>query len=57
MGKPFVNQVDAGPAQGIRFEVILPEDKGIWTGSYESGFSRHVADDIEKGTVRYDVGA
>jgi FkbM family methyltransferase len=56
-GHPFVHEVDAGPAKGIRFEIRLPEDKGIWTGSYEEDFSRYVAESVEPGMVGYDIGA
>ena len=30
----FVHRVDAGPAAGIRFQIKMPDDKGIWTGTY-----------------------
>ena len=30
----FIHECDAGPARGVRFLVKLPEDKGIWTGTY-----------------------
>lgn len=56
-GAPFVHTVDAGPAKGMTFEIVLPEDKGIWTGSYEEDFSRYVAETVKPGMVGYDIGA
>lgn len=56
-GAPFVHEVDAGPAKGMKFEITLPEDKGIWTGCYEEGFSAYVAESVEPGMVGYDIGA
>jgi FkbM family methyltransferase len=55
-GKEFVHQVDAGPAKGITFRVRLPEDKGIWTGTYEHDFASKVAAAVGPGTVTYDIG-
>src|SRR5690349_16529357 len=34
-GREFVHTVDAGPAGGLRYPIKLPDDKGIWTGTYE----------------------
>lgn len=39
-GREFTHNVDAGPAKGISFLIRLPEDKGIWTGTYELDFAR-----------------
>jgi FkbM family methyltransferase len=55
-GKEFIHQVDAGPAKGIRFQISLPEDKGIWTGTYETHFAAEVGAAVERGAVTYDVG-
>ena len=54
---PFVHRVDAGPAKGMHFEIVLPEDKGIWTGAYETDFSRYVSESVEAGMIGYDIGA
>lgn len=56
-GKEFDHMVDAGPAKGITFHVRLPEDKGIWTGTYESLFAGRVAGAIRPNTVTYDIGS
>ena len=55
-GRPFVHLSDAGPARGIRFLVQLPEDKGIWTGTYEADFAVAVAAAVRPGAVCYDIG-
>ncbi len=36
--------------------VQLPEDKGVWTGSYELPFARALADAVVPGDVCFDVG-
>ena len=53
---PFVHEVDAGPAKGVKFEISLPEDKGIWTGCYEQEFAMRLASAASKGGVAYDIG-
>ena len=55
-GREFEYQVDAGPAKGITFRIMMPEDKGIWTGTYEIDFAKRLADSIEPGDVVYDIG-
>lgn len=55
-GKKFVHEVDAGPAKGLRFELSLPADKAIWTGTYERSLAQHIADAVQPGAVCYDVG-
>lgn len=55
-GRPFVHLSDAGPARGMRFLVQLPEDKGIWTGTYEAEFAAAVAAAVRPGAVCHDIG-
>jgi FkbM family methyltransferase len=55
-GSEFEHRVDAGPAKGITFFVKLPEDKGIWTGTYEIDLATQVAASVAPGTVAYDIG-
>jgi FkbM family methyltransferase len=55
-GRPFVHLSDAGPARGMRFLVQLPEDKSIWTGTYEADFAAAVAAGVRPGAVCYDIG-
>lgn len=56
-GREFVHVVDAGPAKGITFVVKMPEDKGIWTGTYEIEFATRLAASVTRGTVAYDIGS
>ncbi len=56
-GQEFTHTVDAGPAEGISFLIKLPEDKGIWAGTYEFEFARRVAAAVTPDTVGYDIGA
>lgn len=56
-GKPFVHTVDAGPAKGLHFPVRLPDDKGVWTGTYELEFSMMLSESVKEGDVCFDIGA
>ena len=56
-GKEFTHHVNSGPAAGINFRVLLPDDKGIWTGTYESYFAGRLASAVRKGTVALDIGS
>ena len=56
-GREFDHRVDAGPARGVTFRIRMPEDKGIWTGTYESAFAKSVAAAVVPGTIAYDVGS
>lgn len=56
-GREFEHLVDAGPAKGVKFLVRLPEDKGIWTGAYESSFASRLAKSVRPGDVAFDVGS
>ena len=55
-GQDFEHRVDAGPAKGIVFPVRMPEDKNIWTGTYEIGLADRVAAVVTPGCVAYDIG-
>ena len=55
-GREFVHRVDAGPAKGVSFPVLLPDDKGIWTGTYEQKFTAELAKLVRPGDVCCDVG-
>lgn len=55
-GREFVHVVDAGPAKGLRSIVVLPDDKGIWTGTYELSFVSALTGTIRPGDVCFDVG-
>ena len=55
-GQEFVHVVDAGPARGLSYPVTLPQDKGIWTGTYESELTKRVASTVKRGDICLDVG-
>ena len=54
--QPFVHTINAGPASGLRFEVSLPLDKGVWTGIYEPEFITALVEHIKPGDICYDIG-
>ena len=56
-GSTFDHTVDAGPAKGITFHIAMPEDKGIWTGTYEIDFATRLAAAAKPGIVAYDIGS
>ena len=56
-GREFDHEVDAGPAKGITFKIHMPEDKGIWTGTYEVDFATRLAAEVKAGGVAYDIGS
>ena len=53
---PFLHTINAGPANGLRFEVTLPLDKAVWAGIYEPAFAEAIARDVKRGDVCYDIG-
>lgn len=55
-GLRFVHRISAGPASGLVYPVVLPQDKQIWTGTYESAFAESLCAEIAPGAVCYDVG-
>lgn len=55
-GGPFVHTINAGPASGLHFEIVLPDDKAIWAGIVEPEFSQTLHDFVRKGDVCYDIG-
>lgn len=55
-GRTFDHFVDAGPAKGITFKVRMPEDKGVWTGTYEIDFATRLAAHVPPGGIAYDIG-
>jgi FkbM family methyltransferase len=55
-GREFIHRVDAGPARGVTFPVRLPDDKGIWTGTYEQKFAAELAKLVRPDDVCCDVG-
>lgn len=55
-GREFIHTVDAGPAKGLVYPVVLPADKGVWTGTYELDFVERLAASVKPGDVCFDVG-
>jgi FkbM family methyltransferase len=55
-GHAFAHRINAGPAAGLTFEVTLPFDKAIWSGTYESAFAEVLARAVKRGGVCYDIG-
>ncbi|MFM2293874.1 MAG: hypothetical protein RLZZ350_287 [Verrucomicrobiota bacterium] len=55
-GREFVHTVDAGPARGLKYPITLPDDKGIWTGTYEVGLATAIAAAVQPGDVCFDCG-
>ncbi len=56
-GKEFIHQVSAGPAKGIVFHISMPDDKGVFTGTYEQKFAERMAATVPQDGVVYDIGA
>lgn len=54
-GREFVHLIDAGPGRGLRVPVCLPEDKGLWTGTYEFALAAAVATSVRPGSTGFDV--
>jgi len=55
-GREFVHIVDAGPARGLKYPITLPDDKGIWTGTYEVELATAIAGAVRRGDVCFDCG-
>lgn len=55
-GREFVHTVDAGPARGLKYPITLPQDKGIWTGTYELDLATLVAAAVRRGEPALDIG-
>jgi FkbM family methyltransferase len=55
-GREFVHTVDAGPARGLKYPILLPPDKSVWTGNYELEFSEALAGAVKPGDVCFDIG-
>jgi len=55
-GASFIHTVHGGPASSLRFELILPQDKAIWAGTFEHEFARVLQSAVQPGDVCYDIG-
>ena len=55
--KEFIYKISAGPAKGLNFPIKLPDDKLIWTGTWEKEISEVIAENVKKGLASYDIGS
>lgn len=55
--KAFPHQIDHGPAKGLNFSILLPEDKAMWKGTYEFEFCKRLQKAVQPGDICYDIGA
>lgn len=56
-GSHFQYIINAGPAKGLQLEIHLPEDKLLWTGTWEKEITELVAARMDQGTIALDVGS
>ena len=55
--RQFVHRINAGPAAGINYRVHLPQDKQIWTGTYEAEVATKICETVIPGKACFDIGA
>ncbi|MEM8911832.1 MAG: FkbM family methyltransferase [Planctomycetota bacterium] len=55
-GHEFIHTVDAGPARGLVFPIHMPEDKNVWTGTYENHFVSELVADVSDTSICFDIG-
>ena len=55
--RQFVHRINAGPATGLNYRVHLPQDKQIWTGTYESQVAAKIREAVIPGKACFDIGA
>src|ERR1035438_8233496 len=56
-GESFVHEINAGPGKGLKVLVKLPDDKGLWTGTYETSFVGAIADAVKPDRTCLDIGS
>jgi FkbM family methyltransferase len=56
-GESFVHEINAGPGKGLKVMIRLPEDKGLWTGTYETFFVGAIATAVKVGSTCLDIGS
>src|SRR5438045_5980152 len=52
----FIHTINAGPASGLKYWVQMPEDKAVWSGTYELELSAALAAAIRPGNICLDIG-
>lgn len=55
-GASFKHRIKGGPANGLVYPVLLPQDKQIWLGNYEQYFSELLASAVNPGDICFDIG-
>lgn len=53
----FIYRISAGPAKGLVLPIKLPDDKLIWTGTWEKDIAEVIAQNVRQGTVCFDIGS
>ena len=56
-GKSFSYVISAGPAKGLKFPITLPDDKLIWTGTWEKQVAEQIYSNVIVGKPSLDVGS
>jgi FkbM family methyltransferase len=55
-GKEFEFLIKSGPAKGLKYPILLPDDKGVWTGGYEIDFVSELVSAVNANDVCFDIG-
>ena len=56
-GRRFKYTINAGPAKGLNLAITLPDDKLLWTGTWEKEIADLIAQSVPIGSIALDVGA
>ena len=56
-GKSFLYVINGGPAKGLKIPISLPDDKLIWTGTWEKKVAEKIYSNIKKNKSSYDIGS
>ena len=52
----FLHTINSGPAKGLRYPVTMPNDKLIWTGTYELELAQRIRAAIAPNSICLDIG-
>lgn len=56
-GREFTHTINAGPATGLNYPIQLPDDKQIWTGTYETPVANVLRNSVINNSPCYDIGS
>ncbi|MEO5364946.1 MAG: FkbM family methyltransferase [Magnetococcus sp. WYHC-3] len=56
-GRTFEHTINAGPARGLNITITLPDDKLLWTGTWEKDIGEAIAAAVPAGGVCLDIGS